>query len=73
MNFIQLAQMISRSQNPMQAFYQAASRIPQGQQVLRMMQGKSPEQFKGILENMAKEQGTTIEQVLGNMGFKLNR
>lgn len=36
MNFMQLAQMISRSQNPMQAVYQAASCIPQGQQVLRV-------------------------------------
>lgn len=73
MNFMQLAQMISRSQNPMQMFYQVVSQYPQGQQVLNLMRGKTPEQFKGVLENMAKERGTTIEQVLGNMGFKLNK
>lgn len=73
MNLMQLAQMISRAPNPMQMFYQVVSQHPQGQQVLRLMQGKTPEQFKGVLENMAKERGTTIEQVLGNMGFKLNK
>lgn len=70
MNIMQLAQMLSKSQNPMQLFYQAAGQSPQGQQVLKLMQGRSPEQFKGILENMARERGTTLEQVISGMGLK---
>lgn len=70
MNFIQLAQMISRSPDPMRAFYQVVSQHPQGQQVINLMNGKTPEQFKGVLENMARERGTTLEQILGNMGFR---
>lgn len=73
MNLMQLAQMISRAQNPMQAFYQVVSQHPQGQQVLSLMRGKTPEQFRAVLDNMAKERGTTIEQVLGNMGFRINK
>lgn len=70
MNFMQLAQMISRSPDPMKAFYQVVSQHPQGQQVINLMNGKTPEQFKGVLENMARERGTTLEQILGNMGFR---
>ena len=70
MNFMQLAQMISRSPNPMQTFYDIAGKSPQGQQVLRLMQGKTPEQFRGVLDNMARQQGTTVEQIISNMGFR---
>ena len=73
MNLMQLAQMISRSPDPMRAFYQVVSQHPQGQQVINLMRGKSPEQFRGVLENMARERGTTIEQILGNMGFRINK
>jgi hypothetical protein len=73
MNMMQLAQMISRSPDPMRAFYQVVSQHPQGQQVINLMRGKSPEQFRGVLENMARERGTTIEQILGNMGFRINK
>lgn len=73
MNFMQLAQMISRSPDPMRAFYQVVSQHPQGQQVINLMNGKTPEQFKGVLENMARERGTTLEQILGNMGFHPKR
>ena len=73
MNLMQLAQMISRSPDPMRTFYQVVSQHPQGQQVINLMRGKSPEQFRGVLENMARERGTTIEQVLGNMGFRINK
>lgn len=73
MNFMQLAQMISRSPNPMQTFYQVVSQHPQGQQVINLMRGKTPEQFKGVLENMARERGTTLEQIISNMGFRNQR
>lgn len=73
MNIIQLAQLMSRSQNPMQLFAQAVGQSPQGQQVLRLMYGKTPEQFRGVLENMAKQQGTTLEQVVTSMGLRLPR
>ncbi len=73
MNLMQLAQMIRRAPNPNQAFYQMISQYPQGQQVLMLMQGKSPDQFKGVLENMARERGTTLEQIITGMGFTLNK
>lgn len=73
MNLMQLAQMISRSPDPMRVFYQVVSQHPQGQQVINLMRGKSPEQFRGVLENMARERGTTLEQVITNMGFRTQR
>ncbi len=73
MNIMQLAQMISRAPNPNQAFFQMISQHPQGQQVINLMRGKSPEQFRGVLENMARERGTTLEQIITNMGFRTQR
>lgn len=73
MNLMQLAQMISRTPNPNQAFYQMISQHPQGQQVINLMQGKSPEQIRGVLENMARQRGTTLEQIITGMGFTLNK
>ncbi len=73
MNIMQLANTLRMAKNPMQLFYQAAGQSPEGQQVLKLMQGKTPEQFKGVLENMAKERGTTLDQILINMGFAPRR
>ena len=73
MNIMQLAQIISRAPNPNQAFFRMISQHPQGQQVINLMRGKSPEQFRGVLENMARERGTTLEQIISNMGFRTQR
>lgn len=73
MNFPQFVNAMKSSQNPMQFFAQTARSVPQVAQVMRMMQGKSPAEFKAIVENMAKERGTTLERIIADMGFTLNK
>lgn len=73
MNFPQFVNAMKSSQNPMQFFVQTARSVPQVAQVMKMMQGKSTAEFKSIVENMAHERGTTLEQVIADMGFKLNK
>lgn len=70
-NLNQFATAVKASNNPMQLFNQAARSNPQVAQVMRLMQGKSPAEFRQVVENMAKERGTTLEQVVNQMGLKL--
>lgn len=70
-NFQQLAMAVMASGNPMQILVQAAKTSPQVAQVMKLRQGKSPEEFRAFVENMAKERGTTLEQVVSQMGLKL--
>ncbi len=73
MNFPQFVNAMKSSQNPMQFFAQTARSVPQVAQVMKMMQGKTPAEFKSIVENMARERGTTLEQVITDMGFTVNK
>lgn len=69
MNMMQFITAVKSSRNPMQIFEQAARTNPQVMQVMRLMQGKSPEEFRMIVENMAKERGTTLDRVISEMGL----
>lgn len=70
-NFQQFAAAVIASGDPMQVLAQAARTNPQVAQVMKLRQGKSPEEFRVFVENMAKERGTTLEQVVSQMGLKL--
>lgn len=70
-NFNHFANAVKASGNPMQMFALAARSNPQVAQVLNLMQGKSPAEFRQVVENMAKERGTTLEQVVSQMGLRL--
>lgn len=72
-NFQQFAMAVMASSNPMQLLAQAAQSNPQVAQVMRLRQGKTPEEFRAFVENMAKERGTTLEQVIAGMGLNPRR
>jgi len=59
--------------NPIQLLQQMASRNPQAAQVMRMMQGKSSDQLRTMAENMAKERGTSLEQVVKWLGLPYHK
>ena len=61
--------------NPMTLMQQMASSNPQIQQAMQMMQGKTPAQLEQLARNMARERGTTIEDVARSLGigFPSNR
>lgn len=67
----QLVSMAKNGGNPMQMIQQMAKNNPQVNQVVQMMNGKSPAQLKAMAENIAKEKGTTIEQVAQQLGLSI--
>lgn len=67
---MQLVSMMRQGGNPMQILQNMAAQNPQAAQAMQIIQGKSPEQLKQIATNMAKERGTTVEQVMRNLGIR---
>lgn len=57
--------------NPMQMIQQMARSNPQINQVMQMMNGKSPDQIRKMASNMAKERGMNLEQVAQQLGVPL--
>lgn len=57
--------------NPMPFMQQLAGQNPVFAQGMRMIQGKNAQQLRQMAENMAREQGTTLEQVAQNLGINL--
>lgn len=55
----------------MQLMQQMARINPQVNQVMQMMNGKSPHQIKQMASNMAKERGMSLEQVTQQLGIPL--
>ena len=59
--------------NPNALLSQMARNDPRAAQALQMLQGKSPDQLRTMAENMAKERGTSVEQIARSLGIKLPR
>ena len=50
---------------------QMARSDPRYAQALQMLQGKTPEQLRRMAENMARERGTSVEQIAQSLGLKM--
>lgn len=59
--------------NPMQVLQRVAMNNPQASMLMNMVNGKNPQQLQQIAENMAKERGTTTQQVAQQIGFPFKR
>ena len=68
-----LVQAMQQGQNPMALMQAMAQQNPQAAQVLRMMQGKKPQQLQQMAQNMAKERGVDINQMLRQLGINASR
>ena len=64
-----LVQAMQQGQTPMALMQAMAQQNPQAAQVLRMMQGKNPQQLQQMAQNMAKERGVDINQMLRQLGI----
>ena len=67
---MQLGAFLSSGKTPQQAFEILMRNDPQVQQLAMMMRGKTPQQLEQIARNMARERGTTIEDVARSMGIQ---
>ena len=64
-----LVQAMNSGRNPMQMMQQMAGQDPRIAQALQLMQGKSPQQLQTMAQNMAKERGVDINQMLRQLGI----
>lgn len=64
-----LVQAMNNGGNPMQLMQQMAGQNPQIAQVMQLMQGKSPQQIQAMAQNMAKERGIDINEMMRQLGI----
>lgn len=57
--------------NPQQLLKQMAGNNPQIQEVLNMAQAGNENGLKEMAMNLAKERGTSVEEIAKNLGIKL--
>ena len=65
----QMVQMVMNGGNPMTMLQQMGD--PRAMQALNMLQGKSPAQLQQMAMNMARERGTTVEDVARSLGIQI--
>lgn len=58
-----MLQMAMGGMSPMQYLQQRMGQNPQIAQAMNLIQGKTPEQLHEIADNMAKQRGTTVEEI----------
>lgn len=61
--------MRTRNGNPAPLLEQLARQNPAMRQAMDMTRGKSPQEIRQIADNMARQRGTTVEDILHRMGF----
>ena len=57
--------------NPALLLRQMANTNPQARQVMQMMHGKTPAQLRQMAENLAANQGTSLEDVARSLGISI--
>ena len=57
--------------NPMQILQMLARQSPQVNRGLNLARGKNNQQLRAFVENMARQQGTTVEELAKQYGFTL--
>ena len=68
-----LVKAMQQGRNPMALMQSMAQQNPQVAQALQMMQGKSPQQLQSMAQNMARERGVDLNQMLRQMGINDSR
>lgn len=66
-----LMQAMRSGGNPMTLLQNMARTNPQAAQAMRLIEGKSPQQLQQIANNMAKERGTSINDIARQLGISL--
>ena len=67
-----MLQMMMSGMSPVQCLQQMAAGNPMVAQAVSLIQGKTPEQLHQIADNMAKQRGTTVEEIARQYGLPVN-
>lgn len=65
----QLANIARNGGNAIQMLQRMAAQNPQAAQAINLIQGKTPQQLQQIATNMAKERGTTPQEIARSLGL----
>ena len=68
-----MLQMAMSGISPIQYLQQRMGQNPQIAQAMNLIQGKTPEQLHQIADNMAKQRGTTVEEIARKYGLPMNQ
>ncbi len=68
---MQIIRLYKSGGNPMQMLSQMAQSNPQMAQAAQMLEGKSPEQIKGMVQNMANQNGIDLNALAAQFGLTL--
>ena len=68
-----LVSALNNGHDPRAMMAQMVGQNPQMGQAMKIIQGKSPAELQQIATNMAKERGTTVEQVAQSLGINIPR
>ena len=64
-----LANIARNGGNAIQMLQRMAAQNPQAAQAINMIRGKTPQQLQQIATNMAKERGTTPQEIARSLGL----
>lgn len=73
MNPMQLIQMIRGGGNPMQMLGQMSRTNPMVGQVLKMTNGRTPNEMHNMAQEIARQRGVDLNQLAQSMGLELPR
>lgn len=62
---------IQGGMSPQAVLNKMANSDPRAAQALQMIQGKSADELRTMAQNMARERGTSVEQVAQSLGLRL--
>lgn len=68
---LSLMGLIRNGGNPQVLINQLAANDPQVRQAVQMIQGKSQEQLKQMVTNMAKERGISVNDIARQLGITI--
>lgn len=70
-NPLQLMMMLKNSNNPMALLQQMLGNNPQYNQIMSMIQGKSPQEIEKYVRNLYQSQGQDINKIANQFGLKI--
>ena len=63
--------MLQKAQNPKMILNQLSVNNPQLKRVMEVLDGKSPQEIKAYVQNVAQTQGVDLTQLAQRMGLQL--
>lgn len=71
MNPIQTIQALQKGANPNQLMMQLVQQNPAVRQAVQMVNGKTPDQIRDMAQQMARQRGVDLNQLMQTLGIRL--